>query len=57
MAVTPDAIKVIFLEALSEDGTAKLLEVLKYTLHRQTDAIQEDTLIIQSPKRDLEKNI
>ena len=56
MAVDPDAIKVIFLEALNEDGTAnKLLEVLKPTLDRLTDAIQEQTIIIQSQKRDLEK--
>ena len=56
MAVDPDAIKVIFLEALNEDGTAnKLLEVLKPTLDRLTEAIQEQTLIIQSQKRDLEK--
>ena len=47
MAVDLDVIKVIFLEALNEDGTAnELLEVLKPTLDRLTDAIQEQTLII-----------
>ena len=55
MAMDPDAITVIFSEALNEDGTTDiLLKVLKPTFDRVTDAIQEQTLIIQSQKRDFE---